>query len=91
MARAGQEGSGRRESGWRLAICRLRMQLTYFTLGAAGVLLWLLMQLPLGARTKQTVVVAMAACVALFTVGSRLLTAQRHGRRQPARRIPFLR
>lgn len=90
MAHAVQDGSRCRESGWRLAICRLRMQLTYLTLGAAGVLLWLLMHLPLGARVKQAIVVAMAGCVALFTVGSQLLTAQREGRRR-ARRIPLQR
>ena len=56
-------------------------RLFYAVLGAAGVLLWLLMQLPLGTRAKSTLVAAMAGCFAVFALGWRLLAGQSTRRR----------
>lgn len=57
-------------------------RLLYAVLGGAGVLLWLLMQLPLGSRAKSALVAIMAGCLGVFALGWRLLTEQAAGRRR---------
>ncbi len=54
----------------------------YAVLGAAGVLLWLLMQLPLGTRAKATLLAVMAGCFGMFALGWRLLGEQASGSRR---------
>jgi hypothetical protein len=61
---------------WRRAAIRLHtasMALLYLVFGFAGVSLWLLAQLPMSARWKETVVIAMAGCLGLFAAGWQLL------------------
>ena len=57
-------------------------RLFYGVLGVAGVLMWLLMQLPLGARAKNTLVAIMAGCFGVFALGWRLLAEQAAGMRR---------
>lgn len=57
-------------------------RLFYAVLGVAGVLMWLLMQLPLGARAKTTLVAVMAGCIGIFALGWRLLAEQAAGLRR---------
>ena len=42
-------------------------------------MLWMLMQLPVGARGKSALVYAMAGCVGTFTLGWQMLRAQTGG------------
>ncbi|TJY56649.1 hypothetical protein E4T66_18985 [Sinimarinibacterium sp. CAU 1509] len=60
-------------------IRQLPMQSVYALLGLVGVLMWMLMHLPLGSRVREAAVTAMAASVGLFTLGWRMLGAQRAG------------
>jgi len=77
----------RRSGGTRrmsATLRRLPATLVYSALGCAGVALWMLMHLPVGARAKNTLVYAMAGCIGLFTLGWQLLradTAQARRRR----------
>ncbi|MEW6168998.1 MAG: hypothetical protein AB1651_15070 [Pseudomonadota bacterium] len=77
----------RRSGGTRpmsATLRRLPATLAYSALGCAGFALWMLMQLPVGARAKNTLVYAMAGCIGLFTLGRQLLradTAQARRRR----------
>jgi hypothetical protein len=57
-------------------------RLFYGVLGAAGVLVWLLMQLPLGSRAKATLMAVMAGCFGMFALGWRLLSEQASGSRR---------
>ena len=60
----------------------LGMRALYAVLGLAGVCMWLLMQLPISARAKETLVVGMAGCLGLFAMGwglMRQMTQGRHG------------
>lgn len=57
-------------------------RLFYAVLGVVGVLLWLLMQLPLGARVKDTLLAVMAGCFGIFALGWRLLGEQASGMRR---------
>ena len=57
-------------------------RLFYAVLGIAGVLLWLVMQLPLGSRAKGTLVAVMAGCFGIFALGWRLLAEQAAGMRR---------
>ncbi len=57
-------------------LTRLRELLTalaYAVLGVAGLLLWLLAQMPMSARWKENLVYAMAGCLGLFALGWQLL------------------
>ncbi len=58
---------------------QLPMQSVYALLGLVGVLMWVLMHLPLGSRVREAAVAAMAASIGLFTLGWRMLGAQRAG------------
>lgn len=60
-----------------LRLRQAAMFLVYGLFGAAGVLLWLLVRLPMNARWKGGLVYAMAGCVGLFTVGWQMFQAQR--------------
>lgn len=60
----------------RTLVLRLPALLMYGVLGLAGVMLWMLMQLPVGARGKSALVYAMAGCVGTFTLGWQMLRAQ---------------
>ncbi len=65
---------------WLRTQARLRntvMAMAYGALGLSGVVLWLLMQLPMSARWKEAVVIAMAGCFGLFTLGWQLLRTER--------------
>lgn len=57
-------------------VLRVPALLMYGALGLTGVTLWVLMQLPMGARTKGVLVYAMAGCVGTFTLGWQMLRAQ---------------
>jgi hypothetical protein len=73
-------GAGRLRVGELLRHASTR--LFYAILGVAGVLLWLLMQLPLGNRAKSTLVAVMAGCFGIFVLGWRLLAEQAAGMRR---------
>lgn len=60
----------------RAALLRAPALLLYGVLGVAGAGLWVMMQLPVGARAKGALVYAMAGCVGTFTLGWRLLRAE---------------
>jgi len=65
---------------WMRGQAQLRnavMAVAYGALGLSGVALWLLMQLPMSARWKETVVIAMAGCFGLFTLGWQMLRTER--------------
>lgn len=51
--------------------------LAYAAVGAAGLMLWLLVQLPVGARAKEMLVYSMAGCIGTVTLGWHLLRSQR--------------
>lgn len=57
-------------------VLRVPALLMYGALGLTGVTLWVLMQLPVGTRTKSALVYAMAGCVGTFTLGWQMLRAQ---------------
>ncbi|WP_370305224.1 hypothetical protein [Sinimarinibacterium flocculans] len=63
-----------------LQYCTAR--LLYALLGAVGVMMWMLMQLPLGSRARSTLVTTMAGCVGMFALGWRLLSEQAAGLRR---------
>lgn len=85
MATAIKVGNGTGQQGRTRLIDGLQHWITrlfYAVLGAAGVLLWLLMQLPLGARAKNALVTTMIGCFGIFTLGWRVLGEQAAGRRR---------
>ncbi len=47
----------------------LGMRTLYAMLGIAGLFMWLLMQLPIGGRAKETLVYVMAGCLGIFALG----------------------
>lgn len=57
----------------------LAMLLFYGCLGLAGVMLWLLVQMPISGRWKESLVVAMAGCLGLFAMGWQMLRPERAG------------
>ncbi len=64
---------------WMRGLARMRnmaMAMVYGVLGLSGVALWLLMQLPMSARWKEAVVIAMAGCFGLFTLGWQMLRTE---------------
>ncbi len=61
-------------------------RLFYAVLGIAGLLLWVLMQLPLGTRVRSTLLAVMAACFGMFALGWRLLKEQAAGQPRASRR-----
>ncbi len=77
--------STRRPQQWHIAqrlgvvMGNLPTLLLYAALGVAGVILWLLMHLPVGARAKAMLVYAMAGCVGTFTLGWHMVRAQLAG------------
>ena len=54
-------------------ISRASLAISYAAMGAAGVVLWILVQLPVGARAKELLVYAMAGCIGTVTLGWRML------------------
>jgi predicted membrane channel-forming protein YqfA (hemolysin III family) len=50
----------------------------YAVLGMFGVLLWLVVQLPMSARWKESLVYLMIGCLGLFAMGWQLLRASHH-------------
>ncbi|MES0872558.1 hypothetical protein [Sinimarinibacterium thermocellulolyticum] len=82
----GTIGSGVSRRAWRArlgdAVHTAATRLFYAVLGAAGVLLWLVMQLPLGGRVRSALIVVMAGCFGMFALGWRLLGEQAAGLRR---------
>lgn len=62
------------------AASKASLAAVYAMMGLAGVLLWLVVHLPIGARARETTAYAMAGCVGMFTLGWQMLRAQRSGR-----------
>ena len=59
------------------AATKASLAISYAVMGAAGVMLWVLVQLPVGARAKEMLVYAMAGCVGTFTLGWQMLRSRR--------------
>lgn len=61
------------------AASRVSLAAVYAMMGAAGVLLWVVVHLPIGARARESTAYAMAGCVGMFTLGWQMVRAQHNG------------
>lgn len=59
---------------------KVSLAAVYAMMGMAGLLLWLVVHMPIGARARETTAYAMAGCVGMFTLGWEMVRAQRSGR-----------
>lgn len=78
----GAAGTGHNAGMWgaiHRATSRASLAVAYAMMGLAGVLLWVMVHLPVGARARESMAYAMAGCVGMVTLGWQMLRAQRTG------------
>ncbi|MFA5939345.1 MAG: hypothetical protein WC809_08315 [Sinimarinibacterium sp.] len=81
----GTAGGKRQTGAWgtiHSAASKASLAVVYAMMGLAGVLLWVMVHLPVGARARESLAYAMVGCVGLFTLGWQMMRAQLAGQRR---------